>query len=251
MSVVAIVQARVGSTRLPGKVLADLAGRPMLLRVLDRAGQARRVDQVVVATSVAAADDAIEGLCRREGIGCFRGSEDDVLARYAGAADAFAAGTVVRITADCPLLDPAVVDAVIDAFLAAKADYASNIAPPTFPDGLDTEVLSREALERAHREARLRSEREHVTLYIRNHPELFRSVNVASPEDLSHWRWTVDEPADLELAREIYRRLGSGPFGLAEVREILTAAPEIALANRAIARNEGLAKSLREDRPVR
>lgn len=251
MSAVAIIQARVGSSRLPGKVLEPLAGRPMLRRVVDRVGRARRVARVAVATSRAPADDALEALCRTGGIPCYRGSEEDVLSRYAEAARAFGADPIVRITADCPLIDPAIVDRVLEAYAAGAVDYVSNIDPPSYPDGLDVEVFSADALERANAEARLRSEREHVTLYIRNHPQLFRKRNVLGERDLSALRWTVDEPADLEVARAIYQRLGEEPFGMEDVLRLLQKEPEISRANSGIARDEGLAKSLREDGVVK
>jgi spore coat polysaccharide biosynthesis protein SpsF (cytidylyltransferase family) len=251
MNAVAIVQARVGSSRLPGKVLADLAGKPMLLRVVERVGRARSIARVVVATSRAAGDDAIAALCAGAGVSCSRGSEEDVLSRYADAARAFGADPVVRITADCPLIDPGIVDRVVGAYAAGGVDYASNIDPPSFPDGLDVEVFSAAALAKADGEARLRSEREHVTLYIRNHPESFRKRNVDSGRDLSSRRWTVDEPADLAVARAIYERLGSQAFGMDEVLRLLEDEPEIARGNAGIARDEGLAKSLREDGVVR
>jgi spore coat polysaccharide biosynthesis protein SpsF len=248
---VAIIQARVGSRRLPGKVLAPIGGRSMLERVVERVLATSRVERTVVATSDDVRDDAIEAICRRRGFACFRGSETDVLSRYVGAAALHDADPIVRITADCPLLDPAVIDRVVDAFAGNGLDYASNINPPTFPHGLDTEILSAEALRRADREARWRSEREHVTLYVRNHPELFRSFNVTHTPDLSGRRWVVDEATDLQFVRAVYERMGERPFGMADVLALLQREPELAALNAGIVRDEGLKKSLAEDQLVR
>jgi spore coat polysaccharide biosynthesis protein SpsF len=247
MSVVAIVQARMSSSRLPGKVLAEIAGRTMLERVVARARAARRVPRVVVATSVASEDDRVAALCRELGIDVFRGSESDVLDRFAGAASRFAGDPIVRLTADCPLLDPGVVDAVVARYEEGGVDYAANINPPTYPDGLDTEVFSAEALVRAAREARRPSEREHVTLYIRSHPESFRIANVRGPSDLSGLRWTVDEPEDLEFVRAVYAALGEAEFGMEDVVRLLAEKPRLAAANARFERDEGLRRSLRAE----
>jgi spore coat polysaccharide biosynthesis protein SpsF (cytidylyltransferase family) len=250
---VAIIQARVGSRRLPGKVLAPIGGRSMLERVVERVLSATRLDGAVVATSEDPRDDAVEAICRRRGFACFRGSESDVLSRYVGAATLHEADPIVRITADCPLIDPEVIDRVVDAFRGTglPCDYASNINPPTFPHGLDTEILSAETLRRADREARWQSEREHVTLYVRNHPERFRSVNVTHAPDLSGRRWVVDEATDLEFVRAVYERMGDRPFGMADVLALLQREPELASLNAGIVRDEGLKKSLAEDQLVR
>ena len=235
-TVVAIVQARVGSSRLPGKVLADLAGRPMLARVVERVCRAARVRDVAVATSRRPEDDAVAALCRAIGVRCVRGSERDVLDRYHDAARATGADDVARITADCPLLDPAVLDVVAEAYHGARADYACNIEPPTFPHGLDVEAVSREALERAWRNARSPEEREHVTLYIRDRRAQFRCVNVRHHADLSALRWTVDEPRDLAFVRAVYDHLGDVPFGMDAVLALVAAEPAVAALNAGIPR---------------
>jgi len=223
----------------------------MLERVVERARGARRVERVVVATTESPADDRVEALCLDRGIPVFRGSESDVLDRYLGAARRFEADPIVRLTADCPLLDPAVIDAVVARFGAGGVDYVANINPPTYPDGLDTEVFSASALARAAQAATLKSEREHVTLYIRNHPDVFRIANVESSRDLSSLRWTVDEPEDLEFARAVYERLGEGPFGMDDVLRLLSAEPRLVAGNARFERDEGLKRSLREDEAVR
>jgi len=248
VKVVAIIQARMSSTRLPGKVLADVCGQPLLHHVVCRARCARTPDQVVVATSDRPADDAVVRFCEMSSVPCFRGSEEDVLDRYYQAARHFQAETVVRLTADCPLLDPDVVDRVVRAFGEGDRDYVSNTLDRTYPDGLDVEVFSFTALARAWREARLPSEREHVTPYIWKHPELFRLGNVKQEEDLSDLRWTVDEPRDLAFVRAVYRWLGPrSDFGMKEVLALLREHPELGRINAGIERNEGYRRSLERD----
>ena len=244
---VAIVQARMGASRLPGKTLADVSGQPMLSHVVRRARQVGGVDQVVVATSENPADEVIVSFCKERNIACFRGSEDDVLDRYFSAARHFEAEVVVRVTADCPMLDPGVVDRVIDRFEGGEWDYVSNVLRYTYPDGLDTEVLGIETLERAWREATLASDREHVTTYVRNHPTLFRLANVENDEDLSAMRWTVDEPEDLEFVRTVFAEIRSASFGMTEVLRLLGNNPELSEVNSGFRRNAGYLKSLRED----
>ena len=235
MRVVAIVQARTGSTRLPRKVLADLAGAPVLERVLTRLGRCRRLDEVVVATTDLPGDDVLAELCRARGWPCSRGSEQDVLDRYYQAATAHDAEAVVRITSDCPLIEPAVVDRVVDEFLQRQPQlsYASNVIPRrTYPRGLDTEVFTFAALERAWREDKREAYREHVTPYIYNNPELFSVHCVEHEEDLSHLRWTVDTAEDMELVRRIYEALGGDDFTWDEVRALLDRHPRWSEINR-------------------
>lgn len=248
MKTVAIIQARMGSTRRLGKVMAEVAGRPMLEHVVRRAQQARTLDLVIVATSDQPGDDIVAQFCADTDIPCFRGSEDDVLDRYYQAAKHFEANAVVRLTADCPLLDPSVIDKVVLVFHAGDYDYVSNALEPTYPDGLDTEIFWREVLERAWREARLKTEREYATAYIWKHPDLFRLANVENDVDLSDLRWTVDEPEDLEFVRRVYDHLGPEPsFGMVEILALLQEYPELNDINARIGRNEGYQKSLLED----
>lgn len=251
---VAIIQARMGSTRLPGKVLADIGGRPMLWHVVGRLRRSRGIDAVAVATSTGPADDPIAAFCRDAEVSCVRGSEQDVLDRYRQAARELDAATVVRITADCPLLDPAVVDRVVAAFAAGEYDYACNVLRPTYPDGLDVEVFSRTALERAWREANRPAEREHVTVYLRASGRFRVAPNVACEPDLSgqSLRWTVDSAADLAFVRAVYAALGANgaPFGLPEVLRLLEEHPEMSEINAEAVRNEGYYTSLATEPPV-
>jgi spore coat polysaccharide biosynthesis protein SpsF len=233
---VAIVQARVGSTRLPGKVLLSLLGEPILTRVMRRAGRARTLDEVVVATTTLPEDDAIVGLAGAQGWPVVRGSEIDLLARYLLAAATHDADVVVRITSDCPLIDPAVIDATVAAFWAGDVDYASNTLPPaTYPRGLDVEVIAHSALERAGREDRDPAWREHATPYIYRHPELFRLLRVPAEDDHADQRWSVDMPEDYELVRRIYDALGRDDFSWREALAVVEANPDWASINRHVA----------------
>jgi spore coat polysaccharide biosynthesis protein SpsF len=230
---VALVQARVGSTRLPGKVLMHVAGAPLLAHVVDRTRRARRVDEVVVATTTQPGDDSIERLALARGWPVTRGSEDDVLDRFVQAARVHDAGVVVRITADCPLMDPTIIDDVIDAYAAGDWDYASNtLDERTYPRGLDVEVIGRDALERAWRDDADPARREHVTPYVYRHPELFRLLPVPGPIDASQHRWCVDTPEDLHLVRWIYAALGRDDFGWREALHVVEQHPEWEAINR-------------------
>lgn len=246
----AIIQARMGSTRLPGKVMRDIAGKPLLARVIERVSAIPGVACVVIATTTAERDRLLLDVARDYGVEAYAGSENDVLDRYYQAARTFSATTIVRITADCPLLDPEVSHEVLRHYERSRADYVSNTNPPTYPDGLDTEVFSFNALERAWNEARMTSEREHVTPYIWKRPDRFSVANVRNLRDLSALRWTVDEPEDLEFVRLVYAYLGRNGriFGMDEVLGLLGEHPEIQVINSGFVRNEGYAKSVREDR---
>ncbi len=242
MKRVAIVQARMGSTRLPGKVLKQLADRPVLLHVVSRLRACPRLDEIVVATTGHPRDDVIAELCRRQGIACFRGRETDVLDRYYRAAAAAAAAVVVRITADCPLLDPYLVARMLDRFAAAQPQvaYLSNTLKRTFPRGLDVEIFTFAALERAWREAESPAEREHVTPYIYRHPEIFPLLNYENDVDLSAHRWTLDTPEDWQLLTAVYRQLyrPGRPPGTEEVLALLERQPQLAALNREVRQKE-------------
>ncbi|MBF0156426.1 MAG: glycosyltransferase family protein [Magnetococcales bacterium] len=246
--ILGILQARYSSRRLPGKVLLPILGRPMLACQLERLRRVRQMDRLVVATSDETSDDAIAALCRELAIPCYRGSLDDVLDRFYRAAIGFSPvpAQVVRLTGDCPLADPALIDRVIAHHLRGGFDYTSNIKPPTYPDGLDVEVMRFPVLAEAWREAQLPSQREHVTLFINGQPERFRLGNVTHDHDLSALRWTVDESEDLELVRKIYEALypRNPEFAMAEVLALLAGHPEWQEGNRHHERNAGLALSL-------
>jgi len=229
---VAIVQARMGSTRLPGKVMLPLLGEPVLTRVMRRAARARTLDEVVVATTTLAEDDAIVALAAAEGWPVVRGSETDLLDRYLVAARAHDAEVVVRITSDCPLIDPDVIDATVRAFRAADVDYASNtLEPPTYPRGLDVEVVARAALERGGREDADPSWREHATPYLYRHPELFRLLRVPADDHHADVRWTLDTPEDYQLIGRIYEAFGRDDFSWREALAVVDANPPWASIN--------------------
>lgn len=247
----AVVQARLSSSRLPGKVLMPLHGQPMILFMLERVRQAKRIDEIVLATSTDASDDPLAEAVSATGTTVHRGPLDDVLARFAGAVEPRPADWVVRLTGDCPLIDPAVVDRVIAQAQDDRLDYCTNAVPASFPDGLDVEVMTRAALTTAAAEARLPSEREHVTPFIRNHPERFRLGAHAAVADLSALRWTVDHADDLELVRALVAALaadGRDPLraDLFDLLRVVAARPALAHAN-LHQRNEGLLKSLQAD----
>ena len=239
------------STRFPGKVMAEIQGRPMIRHVVDRLGQAASVDLVVVATSDRSSDDVLADYCAEHAVECFRGSAEDVLDRFYRAAMRYDAGAVVRVTGDCPLVDPRVVDRVVGTFRQKDCQYVTNTLRCTYPDGLDVEAFSFDALAQAWREARLPAEREHVTPYLRTSGR-FRIHNVENEVDLStrDLRWTVDHRADLEFVRAIYARLGAegqGPFGMAEVLALVEKEPSLLETNRGIVRNEGYYMTLAKE----
>lgn len=246
MTTVALIQARMGSTRLPGKVLADLGGRPVLDWVVAAAWAVPGVDATAVATSQAAADDAIAEWCGARGVACHRGPEEDVLERFRLAAAAEDADTVMRLTADAPLLDPQVCGQVLLLRERSGADYASNVDPPTWPDGLDCEAFTAAALEAAARQARRRSEREHVTPFIRNRRRRFRVVSLGCPlPGIGGLRWALDTPEDLEFLRALVAGLeGDGPPSHLDVLRRIERQPELRRMMAALERNQGYERSL-------
>ena len=232
--VVAIIQARMGSSRLPGQVLASIQGNPMLWHVVERTRAAHTLDEVMVATTTRSVDDAIVDFCGEQGVAVFRGSEDDVLQRYYQAALEVNADVVVRITSDCPLIDPQIVDKTVLAYLETLPDYAANTILRTYPRGLDTEVISFQALERAHREAHKAYERAHVTPYIYENPREFSILSVTGEQDYSQHRWTVDTPEDLEFVRAIYDRAGEEMPLLNDILHLVEREPDLMRINSAI-----------------
>ncbi|MCH7643167.1 MAG: glycosyltransferase family protein [Chloroflexi bacterium] len=250
MRIVCIIQARMASSRLPDKVLTDIAGKPMLAHVVERAAAIKGVDDVVVATTTAPEDAAIMEIAPAIGALAFAGHPTDVLDRYYQAATAFEADGVVRITADCPLVDPAVSGKIVARFALGDLDYATNLIVPTFPDGLDTEVVSYAALKRIWHVATLPSDREHVITYIRTNPDLFTVCNITREPDLSHIRWTVDEPDDLEFIRAVFANLPETEDRFPSVEAILKMLeerPDIAALHPDHRRNEGWAESIAAD----
>ncbi len=230
--VVVISQARMSSTRLPGKVMREVLGKPLLELQLERLLRVKQADRVVVATTTDESDQAIVSLCEKLHVPCFRGSRDDVLSRYHGAATQFGAEIVVRVTSDCPFIDPEVVDRLISGFKmeAGKVDYVANVhnRQRTYPIGFDAEVFSYEALDIAHKEATSQADREHVTPFIWSRPERFRLKIMHLSENFSRYRVTVDTEEDLELATKIFEELYSKnpQFGLADVVRVLIEHPD-------------------------
>lgn len=248
IKIIAIVQARIASTRLPGKVMTKISGKNMLWHVVKRVQHAKKIDDIVVATTSLKEDEKILKLTSEMGVKSYAGSEDDVLDRYYKAAKKYHADIIVRITGDCPVVDPHIVDKVVQYFLENRYDYVSNTIKPTYPDGLDVEVFSYNALEKAWKEAKLLSEREHVTPYIRK-PENFKIGNFKNDIDLSDMRWTVDGQKDLDFVREIYKNLYPKKqlFLMQDILKLLKEKPELMDINSGINRNEGYIKSLKED----
>ena len=230
----AIIQARMSSSRLPGKVLRQIAGQPMLAWVVERARRARTLDEVAVATSSDPSDDALAALCAERGYPCYRGSLYDVLDRYYQAARAFQAGVVMRITADCPLIDPGLIDDLVSAF--PGYDFAANRLPPpwgrTYPIGLDLEMCTFQGLETAWKEAQEPHQREHVMPFFYEHPERFHILHVNHSQDFGKLRWTVDTAEDLELLGQIAAHFpGRMDFSWLEVLGLFQRHPELAEVN--------------------
>jgi len=220
------------STRLPGKVLMDIVGETTLARVVRRMSRAKLITEVAIATTDSPADDVIVSEAERLGVRCFRGSEQDVLARYVGAAEAFAADVVVRVTSDCPLIDPEIADQVVREFLCGPADFAYNDVEHSFPRGLDVEVFSRDAFHQAARMAGRPYQREHVTPVFYEHPDTFKAAIVCSGRDFSGYRWTLDTPEDLQLIRAIYSHFSRREdFGWREIVKLLETSPDLAKTN--------------------
>jgi spore coat polysaccharide biosynthesis protein SpsF len=249
-SVIGILQSRTTSKRLPRKVLLDLGGRPMIIREIERIRRARRLDAIVLATSDNHLDDELASIVAGEGIAVFRGHLDDVLTRFASAIQQYPCQHVVRLTGDCPFIDPQVIDEVVSHHLATGSDITTNAVEPTFPDGLDVEVVRSESLLIAAAQARLGSEREHVTQFIYNRPERFRISHYKGLVDYSHHRWTVDERADLVFVRQVFDAIypKNPTFTFRDVLELLERRPELTQINARIGRNEGLATSLNADK---
>lgn len=245
MKINVILQARFSSTRLPGKVLKNIVNKPMLALQIERIKGAKRIDNIIIATSTEQDDDAIANLCKQLDVTCFRGNLNDVLDRFYCAAEKFPSDHIVRLTGDCPLIEAQIIDQVITLHLKKSADYTSNCLIPCLPDGLDVEVFTHQALVQSWQQAKKPSEREHVTQYIRNHRELFTLADYQYQPDLSKHRWTVDEPSDFELVKQIYQHLypDNKNFTMHDVLTLLTAQPHLNEINNNFSRNQGLAIS--------
>lgn len=246
--ILAIIQARMGSSRLPGKMLKEINKKPLILYALEQTKKSRLIDKIVLASTNTQKDASLLETAKKAGYETFAGSENDVLDRYYQAAKQYKGDIIVRITGDCPLIDPKAIDKVIQAFKDKKCDYASNVHPPTYPDGLDVEVFSIKTLEKAWKEAKITSEREHVTPYIWKNPQIFSTINVENKEDLSNLRWTVDEQEDLTLISEIIKKLGNTEINMENTLKIFRQNQELEEINKKYKRNEGYGKSLEVDK---
>lgn len=230
MKVLVIIQARMGSTRLPGKILKKVNGKPLLAYQLERVQQSKCIDKIVIATTIEQKDEPIVEFCEQYGVEYYRGSENDVLARYYEAAEQFGGDIIVRLTSDCPIIDPIVIDETIRYYIdhASEFDYVSNTIERTYPRGLDTEVFSRDALEKSYKDATLERDREHVTAYIYSNPEKFRIGSITNPQNLGHYRWTVDTTEDFQLVELILSSLYSENqlFYMSDVIDLLDQHPD-------------------------
>jgi len=230
--IAAIIQARLGSTRTPGKTMKLIGNKPLLEYSVERTRLARYIDKVIVATTTSDKDHLISEWCKEKGIDSFRGSEDDVLDRYFQTASHFKADIIVRVTSDCPFVDPQIVDLLILSLKVFGADYASNrIKNRSWPHGLDIEVFTFNALKTAWKNGKEKREREHVTPYIMGHPELFKHIEVPLEEDLSHYRLTVDYPEDLEFTRILVEKYSADKMNWREIIDLLKERPELAEIN--------------------
>jgi spore coat polysaccharide biosynthesis protein SpsF (cytidylyltransferase family) len=245
MSATAIIQARMGSSRLPGKVLMEVAGKPLLAYLVERVRMAKRIGKIIIATSSLSQDNPIAEFCKKRELDCFRGSEEDVLDRYYQAAKYAEARHVVRLTGDCPLLDPVVCDRCVDEYFFNNIDYVCT--DQSFAEGLDCEVFSFNALEESWKYASLFSEREHVTQFIRKNGNFFKLRYISNEVDDSWIRVTVDCKEDFEVIENIILNSVSDEINIDHIRNYLQGKPKIVAINSCIQRNEGLIKSVKND----
>ena len=243
--ILAILQARTSSSRLAGKVMLPLCGKPMILHQIERVQRSVRIDKLMLATSDQAEDEPLRELARVSGVDCFGGSLDNVLDRFYQAALLHNPDFVVRLTGDCPLADWELIDRCVDLIVQGGFDYVSNVLPPTWPDGLDVEVMTFDALATAWREASNQVETEHVTPFINRNPDRFRLGSVVNDVDLSAFRWTVDEPADHAFVTQVYEALypTKPAFDTADILALIARQPSLLEINAGIERNEGLRKA--------
>ena len=244
-----IIQARIGSNRLPGKVMELLDGKnPSLFYTINQLKSALKLDKIIVATTQLSEDDKIEEFSIKNGIECFRGETNNVLDRFYKCAKKYELDTIVRITADCPLIDPEIVDLAIQIFNSDKYDYVHNQYPRTFPDGLDVEVFTFNALEKAWKNSVLPSEKEHVTPYITNYNEEFKIKSMINEKNLSFHRWTLDYKEDLELIRKIIQKINHRPILMNDVILLFNKEPNLFEINKMYLANDGFQRSLEEDK---
>jgi spore coat polysaccharide biosynthesis protein SpsF (cytidylyltransferase family) len=248
--ILAILQARLSSTRMPEKVLKPIVGKPMLQLQIERIKRSKKIDQFIIATSDDESDRKIADLSKVTGMKCSRGSLNDVLARFYHAATPFQPKTIIRLTGDCPLVDPGLIDQCVDFYLEGNFDYVSNTIKPTYPDGLDVEVFKFSALKKAFQFAKLPSEREHVTPFIHQQPNHYPQGNYANEIDLSHLRWTVDEQEDYQFVSRVYEHLYplNPSFTTQDILQLLKEKPELMKINQKFSRNEGFQKSIDDDK---
>jgi len=243
-----IIQARMGSTRFPGKVLEILDDvNPSLQYTINQLNASQLLEKIVIATTKDSEDDEIEIFAKNSGIDIFRGDSDNVLSRYYHCAKSFSFSSILRVTADCPLIDPLIIDKGLSLFLENKYDYVTNTFPRTFPDGNETEIFSFSALESAYNNAILPSEKEHVTPYFRNKRENFRILNFTNEEDISHLRWTLDYDVDLKLIKTIISKINTRPIHVSDILELFKNQPNLKKINQNHKPNEGYMKSLKND----
>jgi spore coat polysaccharide biosynthesis protein SpsF (cytidylyltransferase family) len=247
-----VIQARTDSKRLANKVLKEIEGTPMICHIINRIKRARNVEQIILATTDNDSDKILLDIAEKFKIIGFAGNADDVLERFFDVATSFSADPVVRITGDCPLVDPELLDSMIQIFLENKYDYISNTIERTFPDGLDIEIFSFDALKKAHEQAKWLSEREHVTPFIVKNQDLFRVYNYKNNQDLSNLRWCVDEEDDLLMVKQIFHEMDAEQFfSTSDIIDLISRKPKIAEINKNIKSNEGYKKSLENDKLIK
>jgi spore coat polysaccharide biosynthesis protein SpsF len=236
----AIIQARLGSTRFPKKILANICSKPLIWHVIERLRWSKSIEKIVLATTINQNDDNLYFWAKENNINVFRGSEEDVLARFYDSAKEFKALSILRITADDPFKDPDIIDKVYEMYLREKLDFAYNNNPPTFPEGLDTEIFSFSAIERAYFESKDSYEREHVTQFFYRHPELFSQKNYCNNQDLSHLRWTIDNSEDFLMVNEVYKALYKEGeiFKFQDILKLFKAKPHLSEINKNVKRSD-------------
>ena len=244
-----IIQARIGSTRLPGKAMLSVENNKTILHfVIKQLQNCKLVDKIIIATTTLEDDKQIVNLSKDLGIDCFRGSSDNVLDRHYQCAKEYSVSTIVRIPSDKPLIDPEIVDSVINSFKNNSCDYITNFLPnPTFPSGTEVEVFSMNGLERVWKKAKLPSEREHVTNYFSNHEDEFEIAHIENSKNLSYLRFAVDRMEDLELVRLIVSKIKKRPILMKNIVDLFNKEPELVKINKNVNRDEGEIKSLKED----